>query len=435
MRAIVLALYWTVTFGWAQAWAGSPDLFVQDHGACYRIPAIAADASGGMLAIAEQRFGPASAAASAEIAANPDRRCQDSGSISLVYRLSANGGETWSPMRTLVAYQDFVKDGYRVALVGNPTILALRGAGHFLVMFVVTRTAGDDNSAACIEHYQTSSSCGGFPADHRLWQVETQDGGRSWRPARPVPLELGPPLVRPGPGNGTRLPGGRLIVPVYGAMLISDDDGRSWRRGAAIAPVLDPAVSFSESLVIGAGGKVWVFGRLVQRAYRVVTALVPEAVGPRLVARSDDQGESFAEVWLDWHLPAPPIQIGALVEDEHHALISFPYFDAPTNGAPSKRDRSRLTLGRLDLTGGASDLRVLDCGMVGYSSMARLPGGDIGILYEAVAEDGRKLRYRRFSPTALLAEEQGDRCTPSVPLRRSLGRVRLFPKPPAELLP
>lgn len=99
------------------------------------------------------------------------------------------------------------------------------------------------------------------------WQ-HSRDGGITWDPPAPLMETLGlmfrsKPLVLPG----------RIILPVYdertwqSLMLISDDDGRSWRR---TAPLVSPAgnihpcvVPLSDGRLLaylrtgGAGGVIW----------------------------------------------------------------------------------------------------------------------------------------------------------------------------------
>lgn len=203
-------------------------LFVQNDSTCYRIPALAADDSGGLLAVVERRRGLD--------AHNGEGRgdCRDWGHVDLVARGSSDGGRTWTDTVRLMPPDVFSQAGYTTVAAGNPTIVPLGGKGRFLVVFAVTRSETTDNSASCVVKERLPTRCGGVAADHGLYAIETTDGGRNW--GRPRPVRAGEatndPTVYPGPGSGRRLADGRLAIPVYGHVLLSDDGGKSWRSTA-----------------------------------------------------------------------------------------------------------------------------------------------------------------------------------------------------------
>ncbi|MBM9507640.1 sialidase family protein [Actinacidiphila acididurans] len=180
----------------------------------YRIPAVVA-VRGTLVAFAEARRHSAS----------------DDGDIAVVERRSFDGGCTWSRQTVVGADSP--------ATIGNPAPVVTR-SGRLVLL---TNRQGADATQAKIQAGQIA------PEDGRRVFVQTSDdAGATWTPRR----EITPAVKHPdwrwygtGPGHALRLDrgpaAGRLVVAVAhtgpggvsGAhLLLSDDDGRTWRIGA-----------------------------------------------------------------------------------------------------------------------------------------------------------------------------------------------------------
>lgn len=141
--------------------------------------------------------------------------------IDLCMRKSADGGKTWSRRRLLVS-------GGGKNTTNNPVFFADGERIHFIWM----------------ENYK------------RAFYQYSLDEGETWSPAREITAAF--EAIRPwhpwtiiaaGPGHGTRLSSGRLIVPVWlandptqitahmpsvCATLYSDDRGQNWHMGEMV---------------------------------------------------------------------------------------------------------------------------------------------------------------------------------------------------------
>jgi sialidase-1 len=359
-------------------------LFARDAGTCYRIPALAGSGAT-LVAMVEARHGKTTAKAERGRIADD---CADFGQIDLVARTSRDGGRSWGRIVVAVDHRRFLDDGYRVALAGNPTLVAMPGGARFLLLFSMLRSRGRNNSEACFHRAgkPLHERCEGFDLDHGLWSVTSEDGGVSW--SAPSRIELSDPKgpIRPGPGHGVVLPGGRIVAPAYKWLLLSDDGGRTWRKGAfnGAAPGREegPALGGSETSVTTlADGGLWSFMRLEQASYR---ALSPDGAAPplRLSAYSRDGGETYERVELDPRFPMGPVN-SAVATAAGRVVVSYPRSREPSSGRVVNAERRALTLSILD-GGGRRTLaeRLLAPGSAGYSDLAPLQGAMVGVLYE-----------------------------------------------------
>jgi sialidase-1 len=308
----------------------------------FRIPSALVLPSGRLLAFAEGRRGGAS----------------DAGDIDLVVRSSDDRGATWSPPRVVL------DDGPNT--VGNPCPVVVRETGEVLLPF--TRNLGEDTESEILAGTARGTRTVGI--------LRSNDDGLTWSSPRDITLQAKDPdwtWYATGPGVSTQLASGRLVVPcdhaVQGTkamgshLLLSDDQGASWRIGGIVAPDTNEC-----QVVETAPNRLLLNMRNHPRRK-------PAPVG-RSVSVSEDAGQTFSPARFDPALPEPGCQAGLIRLPGRDARLLF------TN--PASLTRREAMTARLSLDGGATWPRsvLLTAGPAAYSCPAAWPDGSIGCLYE-----------------------------------------------------
>ncbi len=323
----------------------SVDLDVRGVGEpVFRIPALAVTKAGTLLAAYDAR---------PTMADVPSP-------IKLVIRRSTDGGATWGA-RTVVR-ADTAPYGF-----GDPSFVVDQETGRVYLFHVASVRQGFFGSAT-----------GNRDDDPNVLQVDvsaSDDDGITWRHRRLTSLVkdaawgglfatsgLGIQL-RHGPYAGRLVQQFviRLRGATYAASLVSDDHGGTWRMGALVGPGVD------ENKVVELGdGTVQLNSR---------------AKPFRLIAESRDGGLTYGPLREDRQL-IDPANNAAIVRVDAIARKGSPDRLLFSNTADAT-DRRRLTV-RLSCDGGRTwpMSRVLVEGPAAYSTLAMLPGGDIGVLFE-----------------------------------------------------
>ncbi len=331
-------------------------LFVSGDGRyhTYRIPSLLLSAQGTLLAFAEGR----------------KHGHGDAGEIDLILRRSFDNGRTWGPIEVLISEPGMT--------CGNPCPIVERESGAIILPFCKNLAEGGEKII-----------CEG-KAPRTVWVTRSDDDGITWAEPREITASVKKPdwtWYATGPGHGIQLRSGRLVVPcdhivgvdfdrerdpIHSHLIYSDDSGATWQLGAIVESETDEsAVAQLEdgSLYLncrnGAGGK------------------------RRGVARSLDQGESFAEFYWDDTLIEPVCQ--ASVETLTGGRLLF--------ANPASTERENMTV-RLSSDSGRTwpSSRTLHPGPAAYSDLAVLPDGDICCLYEAGEQHRREtLTLARFN--------------------------------------
>jgi sialidase-1 len=303
----------------------------------YRIPALMVTRSGTLVAFCEGRKkGPA-----------------DSGTIHLLARRSMDGGKTWQ--HTQVIWSDADNT------CGNPCAVVERDTGAICLLMM--HNLGSDTQARIV--------AGTSKGPRTVWLTRSGDDGRTW--SAPVDITRSAKKAdwtwyATGPGIGIQTRGGRLIVPcnhqVAGSkvqeahVIFSDDQGKTWHLGGSVGPRCDECqvAELSDSSLL-----------LNIRSYR--------GNHRRLISHSKDGGQTWSA----------PLEDDALIEPVCQAsLVRYP---GPRGGLlfanPASVKRERITI-RLSRDDGKTwpVARVLYEGPAAYSSLAVLPDGSIGCLYE-----------------------------------------------------
>ncbi|ACQ79694.1 neuramidase [Beutenbergia cavernae DSM 12333] len=291
----------------------------------------------------------------------------DTGEIRLVLRRSADDGRTWGPLEVVAAEQ--------TRTIGNPVPFATADGAVVLL----TTTNGATRSESELKRP-------GVPAEERrrVWvqRADSPDAPFS------APLEITAD-VKPddwgwyatGPSGGVRLTDGpfagrlvaacahsRLDAPpgtrAYGTHLVlSDDDGRTWRRGATDSPPRHDGLNPNEATVAPSGGSLYVNARNESEG------------GGRLGAWSDDGGETFrAPFRRHDDIASPAVQGHVVAREDGDLVLGLP----ADPGA--RRDLALRRSSDGGGTWGAPDVVVP--GPAAYSSLGVRPDGGLDILVE-----------------------------------------------------
>ena len=238
--------------------------------------------------------------------------------------------------------------------------------------------------------------------------VTSDDDGRTWSPLRlitPQVKDAWMTFLGLGPGNGIRLSGrfeGRLCVPCYfstrdgkqmsAAAFLSDDDGVTWRRGGstndgrevdgeAVDPqsFTNPAATMTESALVQIGEELHMFSRS-QHGFVLRTV-------------SMDGGETWGDVREDGKLPEIFCQPAATIGTDGalwfaNASRMLPYrgcgtvYRAELKGGNEVLPAGSITPPPASPAHEAWVRRAINPRHHGYQSLAPLPGGAVGMLWE-----------------------------------------------------
>lgn len=225
--------------------------------------------------------------------------------------------------------------------------------------------------------------------------IESRDGGESWSEPRDLNGQVKQEWMRflgAGPGTGIQIQEGahkgRLVYPVYvsnehkvcsSGAIFSDDHGETWHLGGLVNDgrtvegktttakgVSDRCADMGECQITELpGGRLKIFLRNLMPEKRTAAAY------------SDDGGESWYGVELQEELPDPACQSHVLrISHEGRDLWLF---SNPADEESRVRGTVRLST---DGTRTWNASRLAEPGEFCYSCMAKLPDGQIGMLYE-----------------------------------------------------
>lgn len=323
----------------------------------YRIPSLILAPDNSLLAFCEAR----------------KESIDDASPTDMILRRSLDGGKTWLPTQILIRGKE------KEALM-NPCPVVDR-TNHRILLF-------------CIDANRYGANL------HRQLLLTSDDNGVSWS----QPIEAGKIISHynnsfvSGPGIGIQMKQGRLVIPGYigsvddeldenfsACALYSDDHGKSWTMGKAVDQLSD------ESQVIElADGTLM----LNMRGNMGMSC--------RGVATSRDGGASWSTVQWDHHLNECPCQASIIryspagTENRNRILFANPDNTGERFGI---LDRSGLTV-RMSYDEGKSwpVKKLIHAGPASYSTMVRLPNGEIGLLFEGGEKQRREwIRFVTFS--------------------------------------
>jgi len=311
--------------------------------ACFRIPVMTITPSGVLIALAEARL----------------LSCSDGGPKAVAMRRSEDGGSSWSDIEFILRDQSNASryDGLNLGAVVTTSkgdlVLHIVNGSHSLAVSPsgVLRSLDDGRTWSEVDYSQTGTLS-----------------------------EAGVNMFAGGPGSGVRTESGRLLVPGWynwccgqkanstdtgSALLISDDDGQTWRVGAQLAWHFHENLSPNEAdVALTADGTIVLSSRDASKG------------GYRIIAFSEDEGESFIGAHQALDLPDPTCQGSILAADNGTTLYHL--------SAGSKKHRENGVL-HTSRDGGRSWLPsvVVMSGKFSYSALVEVNSTHLGALYEA----------------------------------------------------
>ena len=318
----------------------------------------------------------------------------DAGEIEVVLRRSLDGGRTWLPLQVVCAVAG--------KTCGNPVPMIDPASGDLVLVTV-------QNGADALE---LSLARGSEPEQgRRVFVQRSTDDGVSWAEPDEITAQVKPDdwgWYATGPCHGIAVEhgpyAGRLVVPANhsfipaepelpsaeairlngGHCILSDDGGRTWRRG--FTDRNDGAeINANETTVTELED-----GRLYFNARN------HRGTGPaRVHAYSSDGGETLdAQYEGIEEITAPGIQGSVLRIGGDRLLLSTPVHP---------EIRRELTVFVSDTAGKSwRGGVVVHPGMAGYSDLVPLPDGQVGLFYEAGETSSfSTLRFVSFDPSTL----------------------------------
>jgi sialidase-1 len=343
----------------------------------FRIPAMVITKKGNLLVFSEGRKGKGG----------------DWDPSNLVYRASYDAGESWTPITVLVDK-------------GNTTCTnAVPIVDYFEEKVHLIYTVGYNNI------FYTYSVDEGLSWEAPINITDALEGFKAKYPWR---------VVATGPGHGTQLSSGRILVPMWfssssaidslnfalahhpsiAGVLYSDDFGKSWLLGDIIGPNNDTLIFPSESVCVElTSGEVLFNMRNESKNYRRLVSLSPDGIsGFTSPFYSDNFFEPICHAGMIRYSINP-------FQDKNRILFVNPdsrmtpwsVNRGTTNKAAPKRQRSNLTL-RISYDEAITFpvYKEIDAGPSGYSDLAVGKDGTIYCLYESGSKNNNN-----FLPAAI----------------------------------
>ena len=332
----------------------APDIFVKGQQGyhTYRIPALAKTVKGTILAFCEGRKESGS----------------DTGDINLILRRSIDDGKTWSPIITVW------DDGYNTCGNPSPVVDPVTGRIHLLMTW---NLGTDGKSAGDFNNGKTKDT-------RRVFYTYSDDDGVTWKEPEEITSQAkgeGYGWYATGPCHAIILTkgkyAGRIVVPCdcnkiggagFSHVIYSDDNGENWKIGGMISGGNESTVAELED------GRILISCRC--------------SGGKRMLAWSEDGGETFGESVKMASLPDPKCQASLLntVYEGQYVLLHSNCADASS--------RIKMTVKASTDGGGTWNAgHIVWDGMTAYSDIVMINENIIGILYE----NGSSSSYERIS--------------------------------------
>ncbi len=333
------------------------DVFIRGGNGVFlhRIPALAVTTKGTILALCDARI---------------EKGDDLPNNIDLALRRSFDLGDTWTPSQMIANFPG--KEG-----AGDASLLVDRDTGRIWVFYAY----GPEGIGS------RESQPGLDGPTLRLHLIHSDDDGATWSEATDLnPMVKDPAwkAVWPSPGSGFQARSGRLYFPLtqvsdvsYSRYIYSDDHGVSWQITAPAGR------NTNESMCIELDdGTLMVNMRGDKKK--------------RAVAISNNQGRSWKPMHYDEALIGPNCQASLIRysslsngDDKNRLLFSNP--------ASTKRENMTV---RLSYDEGKTWLvaKTIYPGRAAYSSLAVLPDGSVGLLYEhGPQHDTDQITFVRFT--------------------------------------
>ncbi len=348
------------------------DIFISgtEGSAFYRIPALIATQNGTLIAIADARI---------------ERWNDAPNNIDLAMKRSFDLGQTWTPIKIIANYP-----GQEAA--GDPCLLEDKETGTIWVFFdYIVPT--EDFEISMLQNFKTADDYDRYRKIY-FYAIKSTDDGENW--SEPISLDY---LKKPdwdfivsAPGNGIQTKDGKLIVPTYSSRLkgningcqiiYSDDHGNTWEIGQSIGEYnVEPQIVELTD------------GTLMMNMRQTVKK------GHRMYSISKDLGLTWNVMVDDTTLPEPGSGCQASFIRYSSQPDGFSKNRILFSNPASTKGRQNMTI-RISYDEGKTwkYSKTLREGPSAYSSMAVLPDGSVGILYEQGEEKiYEKISFARFN--------------------------------------
>ncbi len=344
----------------------------------FRIPAIATTKKGNILIFAEGRKG----------------RGGDLDPSNLVYKASYDSGNTWTSLSVLA------DKGNTTCSNPVPVIDYFEDKVHLLY------TVGYNSV------YYMYSVDEGMSWENPINITDAFEGFKSIYPWK---------VVATGPGHGTQLSTGRILVPIWlstsgvvdsatntlahfpsiTSVLYSDDSGKSWLLGDIISPNNDTLVFPSEAACVElSSGEIMFNMRNESINYRRLVSFSPDGIsGWTKPYYSDNFFEPICMAGMIRYSIQPfQNKNRILFTNPDSRMIPWSTKRGTTAKAAPKRQRSNLTL-RISYDEGITFpvYKEIESGYAGYSDLSVGSDGIIHCLYEC----GLKTANNKFLPATI----------------------------------
>jgi len=350
----------------------------QEGYACYRCPTLAVSSIGTVLAFCEGRV----------------NSHEDEDDMDVVLRRSTDGGRTWGPLQVLV------NDGQNPCKCQCPVVLP---SGRILLVWLWNKWIESKADRETREVYV----------------MHSDDDGVTWSKPRSITAAVYRPdwqWYGTGPCHAivkrSEPHKGRIVVParhntkkarMVSHVIYSDDGGETWQIGGSLSR---PQTSECTVVELSNGDLMLNSRNQNDKEYH------------RVVSVSRDGGGTFAETWLETQLVEPRGCQGSLL---FHSLNPATgkgniLFSNPANA--TVRADGTLRLSEDDGHTWAKGVRYATKpapNFTGYSDIAVLPGGSVGILYERGDLDDASKKRERYDEVAFIVVPFEEVCVPLEP--------------------
>ncbi len=294
------------------------------------------------------------------------------GNVDLILRRSADSGKTWSPIQLVANAGDDT--------LGNSCSLLDLKTGFVWLAF--TRSPG--------RFPEAQITAGESEGSTRVFVTHSEDDGVTWAKPRDITATTRRPgwtWYGTGPGNGIQLHNGRLFIPCYhkegergtvtrSHAIFSDDHGKTWQLGANAGFGNGEPQALQRT-----DGTIYLSARTARG-------------GPffRSIVTSPDGGKTWSKKSYDESLHDPYCEASLLaIPGANDGKPVWLYCH------PAGPDRHNLTI-RISHNEGRTwpGKHLLRKGNGQYTSMAILPDGHVGVLYDCWEENNYQLYFTRF---------------------------------------
>ena len=352
----------------------------------YRIPGLAVSRAGTLLAVFDIRY-----ASSADLPADID--------VGLMR--STDLGRTWQPMQVVMDF-DASLPGSSGNGVGDPSILVDRETGRIWVAGLWSFGAnGYVGSGAGL----STNDTGQYVLSY------SDDDGVTWSPPTNITAQaktnVNWGVCFQGPGAGLQLRDGTLVFPSQYAepgganprvfMVYSTNHGAVWQAGPPVNPSVPPHLNENQMAELNDGGILASCrvptgggGKRAWSTYRYTNDLAAGGWSPVVFTNRD------------------PVCQASLCR--HTSTRDGHAFDRLLFANPDGTSRTNMTV-RLSEDEGVTwpVARIVEPRPSGYSCLAVLPDGTVGLLYECgLASSIETLAFARFNLEWLLGDADSD---------------------------